>query len=398
MSLDAYTRRKLLTAPVFLLVCLVVLEASVRLIGHVDSDGNRWFEGLRLKPYHLPVRRITALVHGYEASLATSTMAYDPDIGWVESDRDTSGLRDRVATVARGDSARRASRVRIAVFGASYTGGWWRSLEDSLKAAGVPAEVVSFGCGGYGTDQAFLSWRKHCVSYRPDIVLFGYSRLDCESNVNLVRVLVEPETGIPFMKPRFLLVGDRLQLIDVPTPPLGEVPGVVAHFDGWRFAAHEHYFQPTDFKTRFWRQSVLLSLLEARIAAAREQKALAEFYDEQGEGAKLALRIVRQFRQETEAAGSRFYVVHLPHLDDLRSFQETGACPSPGLLAGVSRMAPVIRPEAAMLESARGQDLSRYFAHGHYSKEFNSVIAHILARALLASPDSVVFRKAVRST
>jgi hypothetical protein len=287
--------------------------------------------------------------------------------------------------------------LRIAVFGASYTGGWWKSLEDSLNAVGVPAEVVSFGCGGYGTDQAFLSWRKHGVPYRPDIVLFGYSRFDCSSNLNLVRVLEEPDTGLPFSKPRFLLVGDRLQLINVPTPPLGEVPGVVAHFGDWPLAAHEHYFRPADFETRFWRRSVLFSLLEARIAAAREPGALAELYDVRGEGAKLALRIVSQFRQEAEAAGSRFYVVHLPHEDDLRALRGTGECPYPGLLAQVSRMAPVIKPEAAMLETARGQDLSRYFAHGHYTKEFNAVIAGILAEALLAPPDSVLSRRVVRS-
>lgn len=389
MPLDAYTRRKLMVAPVFLLVCLIVLEASVRLLSHVDSDGNRWFKGARLKPYGLPVRRMTELIHGYETSRATHQLVYDRDIGWVP---------DSSWNLVRRDSAQSTRRVRIAVFGASYTDGWWRSLKDSLEAAGVPAEVVSFGCGGYGTDQAFLSWRKRGASYRSDIVLFGFSRLDCENNLNLVRMLAEPETGIPFVKPRFLRVGERLQLINVPTPPLDEVPGVVAHFGGWRFAAQEHYFHPTDFETRFWRRSVLLSFLEARIAAAGERKASAEFYDEQGEGAKLTLGIVKQFRQETEAAGSRFFVVHLPHEDDLRSLQETGACPFPGILAGVSRVAPVIRPEAAMLESARGQDLSRYFGNGHYTKEFNSVIARILVRTLVASPDSVLFRRAVRST
>jgi hypothetical protein len=394
MSLDAYTRRKLLTAPLLLLVCIVVLEVSVRLLCHVDEDGDRWFEGVRLKPYHLPVQRISTLVRGYEAARGSRSLFCDPDLGWVPpGDWGASSYRRANSASGRGSSTLGVNCLRIAVFGASYTAGWWQSLEDSLNAAGIPTQVVNFGCGGYGMDQALLRWRKHGVAFRPNVVLFGFSRGDCENNLSLLRLLSEPESGIPFLKPRFVLRAGRLQLINAPTPPLGEVPGIVSGFGRWPVARYEHYYQPADFRSRLWRHSVVLSLLEARITAAREREAVAALYAQNGEVATLTLSILRQFRAETEATGSCFYVVHLPHEDDLQALQDNGSRPFPGLLDSVSGIAPVIMPDSAMLDLARGHALSSYFARGHYAKEFNSLIGRTITKALIASRDSVHFRR-----
>jgi hypothetical protein len=290
------------------------------------------------------------------------------------------------------DRAPASDRLRIALFGASYTAGaWWRSLEKSLNDSGVPAEVLNFGCGGYGVDQAFLRWRKKGSAYKANIVIFGFSRKNCESDLNIFRLFAEPDSGIPFMKPRFLLAHDQLQLINTPTPAPGELPGIVARFGDWPLAGCEHFFVPADFQAFPWRHSALLALFEANLANTRGSNTGS--IPAGGEEAQLALKIVRQFKSEVEAAGGSFYIVHLPLEADLQAFQDTGAFPFAGLLAEVKRTAIVFQPESAMLAVAQGHDLSRFFSDGHYTSEFNLAAGQSVAKALLACPEVVRFRK-----
>ena len=386
-------RHKLASAIAFLLVCFTVMEIAVRLISHRDEDGNRWFGGARLKPYHLPAKRISRLVGEYTAAQSRK-LIYDADVGWAaQPARNGNNPQGFYSVSPDIDCAQPTDRLRVAIFGASYAAGsfetgWWRHLEKALNDAGVRAEVLNFGCGGYAMDQAFLRWRKQGAAYHPHIVLFGFTRQNCENNLNLLRMVCEPDSGIPFMKPRFLLEGDQLRLINTPTPAPEELPGLAARFNEWPLARHEHYFKAEDFQDRPWRRSLLLALLEARIGAAHDRATAADFYQEDGEAARLAVKLIAQFKQEAEAAGSRFYILHLPAEPDLRTLQATGNYPFAGLFAAVNRIAPVIQPEPAMLNTARGHNLSRYFYDGHYTNEFNQVIGATVANALLASPDA----------
>jgi hypothetical protein len=396
--MNAYTRRKLRLAAGFVPVSFLVLEICVRLMSTSDADGNRCFGNLRLKPYHLPVKHTANLVREYAAATSRKA-AYDPDLGWVpppgQTGHNAYGFFSTAPTVERTPSA---NRLRIALFGTSYTEGsfttgWWRSLEKSLNDAGVPAEVFNFGCGGYATDQAFLRWRKEGAAYQPHIVILGFSHGDSDRNLNLFRWFAEPGTGLPFMKPRFLLVGDRLRLINTPTPPPEELPNLVAHFREWPLASYEGHFTPADYQTLPWRRSALLALFEVRLAAASEPERSDLSHQAEGEAARLTVNIIRQFRSEVEAAGSSFYVVHLPAEADLRALQDTGAYPFADLLADIKGVATVFQPESAMLSATQGRNLSRYFSDSHYTTEFNPVVGQAVAKALLTSPEVVRFRQ-----
>ena len=397
--MNDYTRRKLRAAVSFVLVAFFVLEAAVRVISRHDADGNRWFGGVRLKPYQLPVHRAAKLVREY-AVAQTRKLIYDPDIGWIpQPSRNGNNVHSFYATTTNVTFAPATNRLRVAIFGASYSAGyfetgWWRALEKTLNAAGVDAEVFNFGCGGYAMDQAFLRWRKQGAAFQPHIVLFGFTRQNCENNLNLLRMVADPDTGIPFMKPRFLLAHDELQLLNTPTPTPEQLPDLVAHFRDWPLAAQEHHFVLEDFSWRAWRHSALLALFEARVASARERKTGESFYEANGEAGQLALKIVRQFKTETEAAGSSFYVVHLPAEADLRTFQATGNYAFADLFAAVQHSATVIQPELALLAAAQGHSLSRYFSDGHYTNEFNPVLGQAVGEALLARPEVIRFRAA----
>jgi hypothetical protein len=398
---NGYTRRNLLLTMGSVLVCLVVLEVAIRVVGRCDEDGNRWIRWTRLKPYHLPVKRVTRLVETYKTAQSRATIIYDHDLGWSpQPGHNHSNAQGFYSTRPDPDPAQPTDRLRIALFGASYTvgsfeTGWWRTLEKTLNDAGVKAEVLNFGVGGYGVDQAFLRWRKHGAAYHPHIVIFGFSGQISGNNLNFLRMLHEPLTGVPFMKPRFLLDGDQLKLINTPTPPPDELPGIVARFGEWPLAQHEYYYSATDFQNNLWRHSWLLAFAEAQIEKVQKRAARASLYREDGEAARLTLKIIGQFRQEAEAAGSRFYVLHLPSEPDLRAFQKNGSYPFAGLFTQLNRVATVINPDQAMLEVARGQELARFFFDGHYidTNEFPHVVGTVVGKALLARSDVEQYRE-----
>jgi hypothetical protein len=396
--MNAYTRRKLLSAAVFALVSFAVLEIAVRVICTRDVDGNRWFGTLQLKPYHLPVRRTADLVRAYAAA-PSRIMVYDPDLGWVpQPSRNEHNARGFYSTAATVDPKPVPGRLRIALFGASYTegtfqNGWWRSMEKSLNDAGVPTEVFNFGCGGYATDQAFLRWRKEGAAFQPQIVLLGLTHHDADKNLNLFRWFAEPDTGIPFMKPRFLLVQDQLKLINVPTPRLDDLPGLVAHFRDWPLACYEGHYDPANFAEAFWQHSALLALIHAQYDAPGGAKPGVLSPQAESQAAQLTVRIIRQFQSEAQAAGSAFYIVHLPDETDLHALQDTGTYPFAEFLNEVKASASVIQPEYALLDATHGRNLDRYFHDSHYTEDFNPVIGKAIADALLTSPEVARFRK-----
>ena len=397
--MNAYTRRKLLSAAVFAVLCLVVLEMAVRVICTRDVDGNRWFGTMQLKPYHLPVLRTAQLVRQYAAS-NSRIMIYDPDLGWapqpLRNGHNALGFYSTAPTVAPTPAP---GRLRIALFGASYTegafeNGWWRSLEKSLNDAGVPAEVFNFGCGGYATDQAFLRWRKEGAPLQPQIVILGFTHHDADKNLNLFRWFAEPDTGIPFMKPRFLLVNGQLQLINSPTPTVEELPGIVAHFSDWPLVSHEGHFVPADYQGAFWQRSALLALFQAQFDAPGTPTLGALSSQAEADASRLTLQIIQQFHAEARAAGSAFYIVHLPDETDLHALQDTGTYPFADLLAEIEAGATVIRPDYALLDATHGRNLSRYFHDSHYTADFNPVIGQAISKDLLTRPEVARFRKA----
>ena len=199
------------------LVTLLILEAVVRIGGETDADGQFTFMGFALEPYALPVNQLRIGVEGYIANQGISSVIYDEALGWTY--RPNSVRQSGAFTIngggirARRDYAQQppADSLRIALFGDSFTAGddvgdeevWGRQLEILLGAAGLRAEVLNFGVGAYGMDQAFLRWKNEGKRYAPDIVIFGLQPENMARNLNVFRQLMHG-SGPPFSKPRLL--------------------------------------------------------------------------------------------------------------------------------------------------------------------------------------------------
>jgi hypothetical protein len=389
-------RDALLIAAITMGVAAMVGEIGVRLIGRVDEDGNLFFMGYRVPPYHLPVAGTTRAVDTFLSS-RTATVVEDPDLGWVPragSHNELFTFNDiglRVGSSGRTYSPdRRNGVLRIEVFGDSFTLGdevsepdsWATRIERELTAAGRPAEVMNFGVNGYGIDQAFLRWRARGIRYSPDVVILGLQVENVRRNVNLIRPLYNPFIDLPFSKPRFIRDGNELRLINVPPVPATELAEHVRNINRWPLTQHEAYYDPAKFRLRPWQRSRLLALVMDLASRAPENREAGEQYD-------LTLDIMAAFEKSVETSGARFMVLHLPRRADLDARRNARSTPDTRFVQEVARRFSFIDPAdrlVQLLEDRGSEELFR--PRGHYSAMGNAVLASQVLRELERKPTS----------
>lgn len=140
----------------------------------------------------------------------------DPILGW-KSRGNAAGMRDD-----REHEIEPAPGVlRMAAFGDSFTYGsdveleetWGKQISDITPTI----EVLNWGSGGYGLDQAYLRYRKRGKEYNPHIVLIGYMTENIARNVNVFRAFYTRwYRGVIFTKPRFVVRDGELTLLENP--------------------------------------------------------------------------------------------------------------------------------------------------------------------------------------
>jgi hypothetical protein len=375
---------KLCISGLAVLFTLALLEIAVRSQCVHDADGAVRFRSTRLKPYRLPAARVEREMAALPAA-PQSVLLYDSELGWRPRpgalEHNAEGFRTTGAMPSRTPAD---GVLRIALFGDSYTegpvgGGWWRVIEARLKAAGVKCEVLNFGVGGYAMDQAYLRWNKDGAGWQPHVVVFGFFVDDCYRNLNLLRLLRDPDSGISLMKPRFAIEGDGLRLVNAPTPSPAELPTIVRNFPAWPLAGFERFFHAEDFRSTPWRWSRLGALIEAKAALAGRAAQAEKFFQPDGEAAQVTLRLLRQMHREVTAGGAAFYIAHLPCETDLIDLRQSGRMPHSTLLARLRDEHEVIDVAPALLAAGEGRKFREFFSDGHYLAEFHRVSGEVIA-------------------
>jgi len=70
-----------------------------------------------------------------------------------------------------------------------------------LEARTDALNVLNYGIGGYGFDQAFLRFQREGIALRPDVVLIGFAPDDLGRLVNVYRRFISSRE-LPLAKPR----------------------------------------------------------------------------------------------------------------------------------------------------------------------------------------------------
>ena len=180
-------RKELFLFAFTMIICFFILEASIRVLGEYDLDGQFNFRGYQFKPYQLPYNSLLKIQNDYY-SLEKPFYIPDKYLGYTLNN-DTTHPNGLYTTNSIGIRSNKEFdlekyKKRIAFFGDSYifaadvpyNESWIYFLENSL---GDEWEVMTFGVGGYGIDQAYLRWKLQGQNYDPDIIVIGFQAENC---------------------------------------------------------------------------------------------------------------------------------------------------------------------------------------------------------------------------
>ena len=378
-----------------ILLTLVFLEIVVRVVGETDADGQFTYLSYDLPPYALPLRKIRPQVEAYLNNPNRTIFIPDPETGWIY--RPDAIFYDGLFRINQASLRSRREyalepaddMLRIALFGDSFVAGdevnseevWGYNLERLLNQAGVNAEVLNFGVGGYSMGQAFLRWQAQGKDYAPDIVIFAFQPENLDRNVNIFRSLYV-QGGVVYSKPRFILEGDRLELINSPAVPPDELMEVFEAFDSHQLAAHEAYYEGRNVAAPLWKVSRLAGLVYAVADRLYSASTPAETYGPDSERGKLGKAIVDAFAADVAIEGASFVVMHLPRFDHFRQFHDGKGLPWRFLIDHFEAQYHFINAEDFL--GAEYTDDSFYQPGWHYGPEINLKIAEAAAGELLA--------------
>jgi hypothetical protein len=145
-----------------------------------------------------------------------------PMLGWGATPRaNSAGMRDD----REYERTPQPGVVRIAAFGDSFTYGSDVALSETWEKQLVKLdprlEVLNYGVGAYGLDQAYLRYLEQGTAYNPRIVFIGYMSENIARNVNVFRPFYSRAySDVIFTKPRFKIIDGKLVLLKNPIATL----------------------------------------------------------------------------------------------------------------------------------------------------------------------------------
>lgn len=397
--------RRALAALAMLAITLGVLEGAVRAIGTVDADRQFYFAGVPLKPWQPFAKELAKQVEELDEAGASYLMP-DARLGWTIAPSSTTrdGRYSANSIGVRGTREFAVQKppdtLRVALFGASYVFGDEVAIEESFghqlevamtRDGGADAgavEVMNFGVGAYGHDQAYLRWKLDAQPFGPDVVVLGYQPGNCRRNVNVVRKFKRRRTRVPYSKPRFVLDeaagGGDLRLINSPAVGPAALPALVRDFASSPLAAHEHFFAPADYADTWWRHSRLLATVEMLVDRAAGAPPDRLYSDPSRPEGKLCAAIIERFAAEV-AATSRFVLVAQPTKPLLEARQGASWADIDPLWERLRARFEAVDTSGVLLEAAAADGIdSLFMPHGHYVGAANRLVAETLAAYLLA--------------
>ena len=268
---------------------------------------------------------------------SSGLLALDPLLGW----RYRAGYRDPLNTMnSQGlrsprEYARRAPPgvLRAAAFGDSFVYG--NEVSDSaawpaqLERLFPQIEVLNYGVGGYGADQAYLRFCAEGSALSPRIVIIGFVADDLGRLTNVYRRFVSTKE-LPLVKPRFELDHrDNLALVPNALPQPSdyarylEAPHEIIELgthDGWYHGAIYRnplydYSATVRLLTNLWLRSANRYLRRDRLFRGGE-------FNPSSTAFRIQLAVFQKFAAAARAAGSSPIIVFFP---DKQSLIKRGA-------------------------------------------------------------------------
>jgi hypothetical protein len=284
--------------------------------------------------------------------------------------------------------------LRVAAFGDSFV--YANEVPNSdawstVAEADFPGlEILNYGVGGYGTDQAFLLFLREGQRFAPSVVLIGFATIDMARTVNVYRRFTST-SELALVKPRFRLDSDgKLVLIPNPLPEredwnelLDEPRRAVA------LGQNDAWFDPLIYRNVLYDKSSTVRLATAVMTHFWRQYLWPDRLYEGGQfrtassAFRLQLAILRAFADSVRARGAKPALLLFP---DKQSVMGRAEAPiyQPLKDSLVADGELVLDLVDAFRESSPETDPEVWFAPGgHYSREGNDLVAKWLGPQLV---------------
>ncbi|GAB7080984.1 hypothetical protein [Megalodesulfovibrio paquesii] len=251
---------------------------------------------------------------------------FHPELGWKRRFPTAYGQRPQ---------ARLHDRALLATYGDSFTYGdevlGFETWQTHLAAL-LDADVLNFGNGGYGPDQAYLRFLQDQPAAGTPYVVLSLIGENIARVVNVYRRFYLPEEGNALTKPRFHLESGRLVLEPNPTPTRESRQRLldpafleaVGQRDYWH-QRHNQRMTSFPYSTVFLRVNALQELIN--------NIQWMSLWDEP-EPRELMLAILDAFIRDARAMGARPIVAVLPMQFDLLRMAKGGGLPDYVRLVG----------------------------------------------------------------
>lgn len=381
---------------------MAIIELLLRGASVINSDGAVFLLKAPCLPLQIPTHSVEEALRRYHGD-PSLILRYDPTLGWAPrpSGASSDGLYRYDDTGARapespGPAQPKGVERAISLFGDSTMHGTGVAYEETIGAqleegSGAGLSVKNFAVGAYGMDQALLRWRAVQAHSPSQIVVFGFQAENVKRNGSIFRAFYTYESiDIPFSKPRFISTEGRLALVNMPTIPPQEVVAALKGELHPSLRKQDFFYNPSWYadsalyRSRFVAFTLAAIFMNNRYSVtARERK----IYDPQGELGALALAIMRSFRDEVEAAGAQFIVVHLPRKFAVTAHLEGAELVYTDLLARLKGEFTVVDPLERLAQVARqeGTD-SLYVDPWHYSGRGARTVASVMLESIALIP------------
>ncbi|HXV36746.1 MAG TPA: SGNH/GDSL hydrolase family protein [Myxococcota bacterium] len=386
------TRARLLNNILLALAMFIGLDVLVSLV--FCREGH--FFGTTLPPYDLlftDEQRSRLAKLGEDPSDRPGLL--DPDLGWSHRANYTGpgGPTNSAAIRANREYTRDVPSgiTRVAAFGDSFThSGPIPRIEDTwtyrLEQSRPNLEVLNFGVSGYGTDQAYLRYRRDGAPFHPNVVLIGLMTENMFRNVSVYRPAYYHRSGGIGVKPRFKVgAHGELQLLPCPARSAQELKALIESRDLVELLRDTDYWvqrAPLAYSSSPFFAS---SLFRISYAVYEHRRPLAAHYaNTSSEPFQVTLAILRSFHDEALANGAdRALVIAMPTEGDLSQLRLGKPRYWQTLLDALqARGVPVIDLADPLLAAIGEADVSDYFASFHYNAAADAIVAQALAERI----------------
>lgn len=311
----------------------------------------------------------------------------DPILGWPSRTSFGQGEFDRSGSRVVPKFPDPSLPSCVALYGDSFTWGDEVAPEHAygnVLSGLMGCRVANYGVGGYGTDQAYLRYKKVINDSAP-IVILGHFSDNIIRNINQERGFL---TNQPIgLKPRFTFEANELKLIPLPTMTEAEHRSLGSHAQ--ELLPYD-YFAPGGssgiHSLKFpFTLSVLGTIQHYRIQARiKGYPSYAQFYapDHPSHALPVTEEIIKAFVSDAHKRNQKPMVLLIPDEKDLRWLRDHGTLPY-AELAKRLRNAGIIVPEIAekfnrYLGSRDTCELYTQCRGGHFNPEGYKKLAEIV--------------------